>query len=121
MAAAKALVALSQTRRSPRVKLSYPRTQPQGGVTGRDMQNGQQLLHPSKFAARTIPKYAAPESVTRPELHQRNSGDAVTLIAGPHGTQRGGRCDQVRMKVSGNVRDMPHQPCSDVREARGRK
>ena len=48
VAAAKALVALSQRRRSPRVKLSYPRTQPQGGVTGHDMQNGQQLLHPSK-------------------------------------------------------------------------
>jgi hypothetical protein len=69
---------------------------------------------------------AASVAAPRTELHQRNSRGAVTLIAGPHGTQRGGRCDQVRMKVSShNVRDMRHQwssrPCSDVREARGRK
>jgi hypothetical protein len=48
VAAVKALVAPSHRWRSLRVvKLSYPRTRPQGGVTGRDMHGGQQLLHPS--------------------------------------------------------------------------
>ena len=37
--------------------------------------------------------------MTRTELHQRNSRGAVTIIAEPHGTQRRGCRDQVRMKV----------------------
>ena len=82
VAAAKALVAPSQGRRSPRVKLSYPRTQPRAVYRA---QQGPAAPSPLKVSQwRTIPKYAAPESVTQTELHQRNSRGAVTLIAGPH-------------------------------------